>query len=161
VLRELTLLWSRLHDAEYLHLALESLPLFGLGFGLLFLIVATAMGEAKCRLVALVVIAASCASVGPYVKLRTQSMPRILVIYDKAFHAEIVAQAQRRSDSVWYYYAMTGLSLLTLVLGGRGRFSLLVMATLACGALMFLYSAWLHRKECEVFHPNVVRAAPR
>ena len=38
--RELTTLWQSICDPEYLHLLLEPLPLYGLGIGLTFLIVA-------------------------------------------------------------------------------------------------------------------------
>ena len=48
-----------------------------------------------------------------------------------------------------------------MLFGRQGRFGFLIIATIACGVAMFLFSAWLHRKECEVFHPNVVRAAVR
>lgn len=159
--RELTTLWTRLQDSEYLHLALESVPLFGLGIGLIFLIVATIFGEQKCRLVALIIIAGSCASVQPYVKHRTLSTPRILIIYDKAFHPAILDQAQRRADSAWYFYGLAALSTATLIFGSKSRFGFLMVGTIVCTVALFLFSAWLHRKECEVFHPNVVRAGPR
>jgi hypothetical protein len=159
MLRELTTLWTRLEDAEYLHLVLEQVPLFGLGFGLLFLIIATAMGEPKSRLVALIVIAASCLSVAPYVKSRAQSTPRILAIYDKAFHPSITQQIQRRVDTRWYYYGMAALAIATIFFARPGVFSSLLISTIVAASVIFLHTCWLHRKECEVFHPNVVRTA--
>jgi hypothetical protein len=158
MLHELTTLWTRLQDAEYLHLALEQAPLFGLGIGLVFLVVATAMGEAKSRLVALIIIGISCATVGPYVKYRTQSTPRILAIYDKAFHPSITEQVQRRAASTWFYYLMVALCIGSILFARPSAFSIILIVTIVYGVGLFFHAAWLHRKECEVFHPNVVRA---
>jgi hypothetical protein len=153
---EIANLWKLLHDADYLYLVLQDLPLYGLGIGLIFLGVATAMGESRSRLVALVLMGASCATVGECVKMRQQATPRILEIYDKSFHTEIHAQTQRRVDSVWLFYGMAGLCIATIVFARGGRFGFLLILTVGCGFAMFVHSGWLHRKECEVFHPNII-----
>jgi hypothetical protein len=49
---------------------IEPLPLYGLGLGLMFVIVAFVFGERRCRMLALAVICVSCASVWPYIDLR-------------------------------------------------------------------------------------------
>ena len=68
--QELTTLWQSVRDPEYAHLLLESLPLYGMGFGLMFLIVAIMARETKCRLLALLLMSLSCASVWPYLDQR-------------------------------------------------------------------------------------------
>ena len=78
MLTNLDILLSRIKDAEYAHLLLEPLPLFGLLFGLIFFAVGLYMGQDKCRVAALIVIACSCASVIPYSNYRNKAMPRIL-----------------------------------------------------------------------------------
>jgi hypothetical protein len=74
--RELTTLWQSVRDPEYAHLLLDSVPLYGVGFGLAFLIIAYFVGEKKSRLMALAIICLSCASVWPYLELRAQATPR-------------------------------------------------------------------------------------
>ncbi len=155
--QELNRLWSGVRDPEYLHLLLEPLPLYGLGIGLLFLIAAQLAGESKSRLLALLVITASCASVWPYQELREQATPRILATRDPALGPLIRAQTERRERCNWAYYAMAGLGAVTLaaLLAGKGK-PLLALA--AAGALaLFCLSVWLHQKECEVYHRNIFK----
>ena len=64
-MRELSNLWQSLDDPEYLHLLLEPLPLFGLGIGLIFVVAGLLMAQPQMKLLALIVIVLSCASVQP------------------------------------------------------------------------------------------------
>lgn len=156
--RELLTLWQSIRDPEYAHLLLESLPLYGLGIGLLFLFASLAFREGKCRLLALVLICASCASVWPYQDLRAKAQPRILATRDPSFGPLIREQAKRRSDAAWAYYCVAGISGLAVIFSsGRGRF--LLYGAILGGTAMFWFSIWLHKKECEVYHRNIYKAA--
>ncbi len=155
---ELNRVWQGLRDAEYLHLLLEPLPLYGLAFGLLVLLVAHLAGESKSRLLALLLITASCASVWPYQELRRQATPRILATRDPALGPFIREQTERREACDWAYYAMAALGAVTLAarLAGKGR---VLLALTAAGALALLcLSIWLHQKECEVYHRNIFKS---
>lgn len=155
--QELTSLWQTLRNPAYSHLLLEQLPLFGVGIGLLFLFVAMLGGESKSRLLALVIICASCASVWFYLDLRGQAIPRIVGTKDASYAPLIRAQAERRAAFAWAYYAEAALAGLALIFcrGGKGRF--LMFLTLAGALGIFWLSLWLHKKECEVFHRDIVR----
>lgn len=158
--RELTTLWQSIRDPEYLHLLLEPLPLYGLGLGLTFLILAFLFGEARGKLLALAVICVSCASVWPYIELRDKATPRILATRSPEFAPLIQEQTQRRKDWAWPYYTLaliSGTALLTAK-SPRGRPLLLVVVVF--GALLFWFSIWMHKKECEVYHRNIVRFVP-
>lgn len=160
MMRELTSLWHSIGDAEYLHLLLEPLPLFGLGFGLIFLAASVLLGEKKTRMLALAIMAVSCASVQPYVKLRVKSEPRVLALQDPAYHALIRTQTERRSSSAWIYYGLAAVCLTTLSFGRGGRSLILTVVTLAACSGGFVHAVWLHKKECEVYHRNIVKYAP-
>ena len=158
--RELLTLWQSIRDPEYAHLLLESLPLYGTGIGLLFLFAALAFREGKCRTLALILICASSASVWPYQDLRAKAQPRILATRDPSFGPLIREQAVRRSDAAWAYYCLAVISgLAVLFSNGRGRF--LLYATIIGGTATFWFSIWLHKKECEVYHRNIFKSAPR
>lgn len=155
--KELTQLWSSLRDAEYLHLVLENLPLYGVFCGVLILVVAHFAGEAKSRLLALLLIAACCASVWPYLELRTTAKPRIVATRDPALEPLIEKQTARRASFKWAFYSMAALSGLTLVLQMAGKGRPLVIVTLIGALAIICLSAWLHKKECEVYHRNIVK----
>ena len=158
--QELNQLWTSLGDAEYLHLLLEPLPLYGVGFGLVFLLVTHLAGEGKGLLLSLLLIGASAASVWPYHHLREEAMPRVLATRDTALVPLIQEQTQRRAAVEWAYYAVAGVAALALVAraGGKGRS--LITLTLVGGAALFCLSLWLHKKECEVYHRNIIKYRP-
>lgn len=160
--RELTTLWQSVRDPEYAHLLLESLPLYGLAIGLTFLIVAILAGERKCRLLALAVICLSCASVWPYLDFRAKATPRILATRDPTYGPLIRAQTQLRQDTAWAYYTLAGVSGLAFLFGAARRGAFLLIVTVFGTIAVFWLSVWLHKKECEVYHRNIVRyTAPR
>lgn len=158
--RELTTLWQSICDPEYLHLLLEPLPLYGLGIGLTFLVVSFMFGEAKCRMLALAIIGVSCASVWPYIDLRDKATPRILATRSPDFASLIQEQTQRRKDWAWPYYTMSLCSFATLAASRSPKSRLLVFSVAIFGALLFWFSIWMHKKECEVYHRNIVRFVP-
>lgn len=158
--RELTTLWQSICDPEYLHLLLEPLPLYGLGIGLTFLIVSFMFGEVKSRLLALGIICVSCASVWPYIDLRDKATPRILATRSPDFAPLIQEQTQRRKDWAWPYYAMTLFSAIALLAARSPKGRPVLFLVVIFGALLFWFSIWLHKKECEVYHRNIVRYAP-
>lgn len=155
--RELNRLGQGLSDPEYLHLLLEPLPLYGVAAGLLFLLFAQFAGENKCRLLALAVICASCASVWPYQELRRQSNPRIMATRDPALAPLIREQTERREACNWAYYTVACLGAVTLAARLVGRGNLLLAATALAAFILLGLSVWLHQKECEVYHRNIFK----
>ena len=157
---ELIHLWSSICDPEYLHLLLESLPLYGLGVGLVFLSFAMLAGERKTRVLAILVITLSCASVWPYQILREEASPRILATRDPTLGPLIEEQTERRKRYNWLYYtlAVAGAVTLVLQLAGKGKWfvGVMVMGT----AVLLWFSIWMHKKECEVYHRNIIKYRP-
>lgn len=149
----LDILFRRIGDAEYAYLLLEPLPLFGLLFGLIFLFLS------RSRRLALIVIAVSCASVTPYMKLRDTATPRVLVMQEGQMASRMLAQNKLRKDTQWVYVALTWAAVGAIFLGGRfGKWSngLIIVASVAA----LLVSAWLHMKEAEIYHPNIIKQGP-
>jgi len=154
---ELKLLWDSVRDPEYLYLLLEPLPLFGLGIGLIFLIGTLATKQLKAQWLALFVICLSCSSVWLYEDQRSKATPRIVATRDPSLAPLIREQTARRAALNWVYYAMAGFSALTLALqmGRKGK-PLLILTAAGSFAVLCL-SLWLHKKECEVYHRNIVK----
>jgi bacteriorhodopsin len=157
MLNNLEILLSRLRNAEYASLMLEPLMLHGLLIAVIFFAIGQYMRQPKCRAAALIAIAACSFSVVPFLSLRHQAQPRELS--SRPSDAKLIKeQYQRRSDTKWVYYALAIAAVLSLLGGGIiGKFS--DYAVLFGGILVLLFSAWLHMKEAEIYHPNVIQRA--
>ncbi len=161
MMRELTSLWSSLHQPEYLHLLLEPLALFGLAAGFLFLVLSLFVVQSAARIMALLLILLSAGSVHWYLGMRVKSEPRIAALMDSAFHPRIREQTTRRKASEPLYIAIAAVAAVALAFGRSSR-SLFVWAAAIMAAVGVVHATWLHKKECEVFHPNIVHyAAPQ
>lgn len=155
-LSHLDILISRIKDAEYAHLLLEPVPLFGLLFGLIFFAVGLWGREDKTRVIALLVIAGACASVIPYTTYRERAQPRVLEMMP--LKKSIKDQTTFRQDTQWVYLTVAGIAILALISSGKiGQLAGYGVLVTGLGALVF--SIWLHMKEAEIFHPNI-RGAP-
>jgi hypothetical protein len=111
-------------------------------------------------MLALAVICVSCASVWPYIDLRDKATPRILATRSPEFAPLIQQQTQRRKDWSWPYYAMTLFSGIALLSARSPKGRPVLFFVIIFGALLFWFSIWLHKKECEVYHRNIVRFVP-
>ncbi len=154
---EITSLWQSLGEPEYLHLLLEPLPLYGLALGLLLLLITSFSREKICRLVAVILLGASCLSVAPYLSCRLSATPRILATRPVSFGPAIEAQTQLRQRAAWAYYLGALFSAITLGMMRNRHQERLLMALAAYAVLLFWLSLWLHKKECELYHPNILR----
>lgn len=158
--QELTSLWHSLKDAEYAHLVMEPLPMYGIGIGALFLILAILTGESKSRMLALVLICACSASVWPYLDLRKEAAPRILATHEPSYGPLIREQTTRREGYAWAFYVLAGISAVTLLAAGGSKGKPFLLMTAAAALVVFVLSLWLHKKECEIYHRNIVKYRP-
>lgn len=157
MLSNLEILISKLRDPQFASLLIEPLLLYGLLFGVIFFAVGHYMGQPKCRTAALIVIAVCSISVNPYVGLRKKAMTRELS--SRPSDAKLIReQQQRRTDSTWIYYSLAVVALLSLISGGKiAQFS--DYAVIGGGIAIIFFSAWLHMKEAEIYHPNIIQRA--
>jgi hypothetical protein len=85
---------------------------------------------------------------------------RILATHDPAFGPLIQQQNRLRQDTAWIYYAMAAISGATLLLSFTRHGKIFIMITVFGTATVFWISVWLHKKECEVYHRNIIRYSP-
>ena len=155
--QELINLWQSVRDPEYAHLLLESLPLFGIGAGLIFLCGSLVFREGKSRLLALLLICVSSGSVWPYVELREKAQARIIAMHDPSYAPLIREQTTRRKSTAWAFYAMCLISGLAAILGMAGKGRALLILTIVAATATFWLSLWLHKKEAEIYHRNILK----
>ncbi len=158
MLSNLEIFFSRLGDSGYAYLLLEPLLLYGIFFGVIFFCVGHYLSQPKCRVAALAVISVCSLSIIPCLSLRDKGMhPRELE--KRPADAKLIKeQYQRRADSKWIYYTLTIACALAL-LGGGKLAAISNFVIIGGGVLVVLFSAWMHMKEAEIYHPNIIQRA--
>ncbi|WP_038158958.1 hypothetical protein [Verrucomicrobium sp. BvORR106] len=157
-LTQLDILIDRLKDAQYAHLLLEPIPLFGIFFGLIFFAVGLWGKEDKTRVIALLIIVGACATVIPYTTYRERAQPRVLEVMP--LKKAIKDQSALRRSAHWVYLTVGVTALTALIMTGSvGQLAEYGVLVTGMGALIF--SVWLHMKEAEIFHPNIRGAPPK
>ncbi len=147
----------------YLHLLMEPLFTYGIGFSLLLFIVAFVAKENKCRTLALLLLITSSIFIYPYQHKRNQGGPR--PGYNPYWTAENQKlwdrQTQRRRHFQYVYYLLAAAALLNIVISpetllGKG----LSVGVLGLGAFVLACGLWLNLHEKRIFHPELRTERP-
>jgi hypothetical protein len=95
---------------EYLHVLINPLPVYGLGAGVVALIVALFLRNRAAHMTALVVIFISAAAAYPVAYLGHAAYDRVLSMADDPGRAWLDEHQDRGDDLVWFFYALAVLS---------------------------------------------------
>jgi amino acid transporter len=154
MLSNLEILFSRLGDPGYAYLLFQPLLLYGIFFGVIFFCVGHYLAQPKCRAAALILIVLCSLAVMPALGLRHQALPRERT----SPHADVKRineQYQRSVDTKWIYFTLAIAATLSLLGGGKlAMFSNLII--IGGGVLVVLFSTWMHMKEAEIYHPDII-----
>ena len=157
MIKEISQLFSRLIDAEYLHLLFETFPIYAILIGVILLPIARKLKDVRLRLVACLLIGVSALSVLPQVHSRKLAQPHMESMRSESVAKQIKEQTDRRAGWRWAFLVLAGLSLFSAFIKHQdsklGTF--LYWPTLAWGIFVFFLSLWLHGKDAETFHPNL------
>ena len=99
-----------LRQPEYLHVLINPLPVYGLGAGLVALIVALFLRNRAAHVTALVIIFISAAAAYPVAYLGHAAYDRVLSMADEPGRAWLDEHQDRGDDLVWFFYALAILS---------------------------------------------------
>ena len=99
-----------LQQPEYVHVLLNPIPLYGLGFALFGLVAATYLRSRGGQLAALVLIFASAIFVWPVVRQGDLAYSSVLAIADEDGQAWLKAHVHRADQLIWLYYTLAGLA---------------------------------------------------
>lgn len=150
------LVLDRLQNAEYLHLLLEPLPLFGFLFLFIFLAIGLLFHQTKCRSISLILLILVSLSVIPYQQQRSAAHSRTLATREvNVSKVRQVTQLRAKWQPAYLIFAV--IAFVALLSGGRLQFFLNYVVLLL---LLFLIplSLWFHIKEAESFHPNLLES---
>lgn len=105
-----------LEQPEYVHTLLNPLPVYGLGLGVLALIVAISLRSRPAQVTAIAVIFVAAGSAWPVAHFGNEAYDRVLSMSDEAGSAWLAAHAHRADRFVWCFYALALLSAVALFL---------------------------------------------
>jgi len=105
-----------LRQPEYLHVLINPLPVYGLGAGLVALIVAFFLRHRAAHVTALVIIFISAAAAYPVAYLGHAAYDRVLSMADEPGRAWLDEHQDRGDDLVWFFYGLAVLSAAALFL---------------------------------------------
>ncbi|HYY14838.1 MAG TPA: hypothetical protein VE758_10445 [Chthoniobacterales bacterium] len=108
-----------LRQPEYLHVLINPLPVYGLGAGVVALIVALFLRSRAAHLSALVIILISSAAAFPVAYLGHQAYDRVLSMSDDSGRAWLDEHEERADDLVWFFYALAVLSAAAIFLPNK------------------------------------------
>lgn len=146
-----SLVFQRLQQADFLMLMLHPVFVYGLLIGLALVAFGFA-GKSGPRRTGLIIIAASCFLMYPYLELGRRAIP--------GNEIHLKAQAQRRYECRWYFYGLGILATAAVVAAGPSQ-KLVNTAVLTGGAFLLIYSLSLHTRDLEEWHPYVKHAIRR
>lgn len=155
-MKDIKMLFDKLGDAEYRHMLLEPVMIYGVLIGVVAFLFAFIFKERKMQLGALIVIMASSLAVVPYLKARSKSDKRMEKLYSD--RAELIEQQRdARKDSQPLYFLVAGLAGVTLLMGAhKGKAGLIMgITTIGAGVGLVVYSASMHLKDSQIHHPHL------
>lgn len=147
-------------DPEYMHLLLEPVFIYGVGFGVLIYVLSLFFKDPRLQVVALVVIAASALVIVPYQNKREAASERIAKVYkiDQPTRAAgFTANTKAWGENRWIFLGLAGLAVSAIFIGPRrNRLGfVLSIGSVAVGAWVVVLSTWMHYQDAIVDHPNL------
>lgn len=95
-----------LSQPEYLHTLLNPIPVYGLGFALSGLLIATYFKSRRAQITTLVLVFSAAATAWPVAHYGDQAYDRVLSMADEPGQAWLDAHAHRADRVVFVYYAL-------------------------------------------------------
>jgi hypothetical protein len=104
-----------LQQPEYVHTLINPLPVYGVGVGLIALILALFLRNRAAHITALAVIFLGAASAWPVAYYGEEAYDRVLSMSDSDGSAWLAAHAHRADKLVWSFYALAVISATAIV----------------------------------------------
>ena len=103
-----------LRQPEYIHVLLNPLPVYGLGLGLLGLIIALFLRSRPAKIATLAIVFVSAAAAWPVYEFGEQAKDRVLSMENEVGGAWLEEHEDRAEDLIWFFYALAALSAVAL-----------------------------------------------
>jgi hypothetical protein len=104
-----------LSQPEYVHVLINPLPVYGLGMGILALLIAFMARSRRAQVVALVLVVASAASAWPVFIYGKKGYQRVHAMSDNDGQAWLDAHMRRAEKLIYIYYLTAAVGLIAIV----------------------------------------------
>ncbi len=149
-----------LGDNEYLYLLLEPVFIYGIGLGLVALVVAYFIKNTPFQILALILLAVSSLTIFPYLSMREKAQGRI----DKVYRIESPTRAEdfkenteQRRAQLWLYLTVALTAGAAALIGPRRNWLGLLMTIVCIGFAInaMQFSIWMHYQEALFSQPHL------
>ena len=151
-----------LQQPEYVHVLLNPLPVYGLGMGLLALVIALFFRSRPARVVALALIGASAISAWPVAHYGEDGYDRVLAMEDEEGGAWLKAHMERAERFEIIFYALAVLAFTAIavpIIWPRAELSLTI-ATFLVAAVTLVLGSWIGYAGGKVRHSEFRNSPP-
>jgi hypothetical protein len=104
-----------LRQPEYIHVLINPLPVYGLGLGLVGLIIALLLRSRPAKIATLAIVFICAVSAWPVYEFGEQAYDRVLSIADDDGQAWLDAHQSRAEGLIYFFYALAVLSAAAIV----------------------------------------------
>jgi disulfide bond formation protein DsbB len=145
-----------LRQPEYIHVLINPLPVYGLGMGLLGVIVAFFLRSRPAQIATLIIVLICAASAWPVYEFGQQAKDRVLSMENEVGDAWLEEHQDRAEDLIWMFYALAVLSAAALFVPAKWPRSatpltivviLLGVATLGAGGYIAYAGGKIRHRE--------------
>jgi hypothetical protein len=134
-----------LRQPEYVHVLLNPIPIYGLGIGLIGLVIALSLRSRRAQIATLALVLFSSGMAWPVFEFGEQASDRVLSMSDEDGQAWLEAHEHRADQLIYFFYALAVISLIAVVLPIKfpNSSSLLVVVTLLFGVVVLGLGAYI------------------
>jgi len=161
--------WQRIGNPEYMHVLLNPLPLYGLGFGALALVLALVLRNQRVTIAALVLVFLGAISAWPVYEYGESAYDRVRSMSDPPGEQWLDEHQARGEKLIWIFYSLAAVSAGGIAVTWKWPRSAapvsaialaLACATLAVGAYIAYAGGHVRHREFR-FEPPRRRAPPK
>lgn len=143
-----------LRQPEYIHVLINPLPVYGLGLGLIGLIIALLLRSRPAKIATLTIVLISAASAWPVYEFGEQGYDRVLSMTDDDGRAWLDEHRDRAEDLIYFFYGLAGLTGVAIAAPMRWPKSSvgLAMAVLLVGVAVLGMSGYIAHAGGKIRH---------
>jgi hypothetical protein len=161
-MNELELTLQHLKQPEYVHVLLNPLPLYGLGMGVLALIVALLLRSKQAQLVALILVIIGAGSAWPVIEYGERGYDRVYSMSNGDGQRWLEIHAHRAGRWEWLFYVTAAAALATIIANWKFTRAAIPLAGLTLALAIFAVgvAGWISRAGGQIRHSEFRDSPP-